>query len=208
MDVNIVNCPKLDVSIFFLADSMSSASLLSPKAEIWGGSVAGMIQGLEAFGAAPEVIDRLWTNQGLMALSENEWYPVRAYLAFLGGVGQAFGGVALQAMGRAIPGSSKFPPDMDSLLRALQMLDVAYQVNHRGGVIGRYRCTELGPGNAVMVCENPYPCDLDRGILERLVSQFGPEGVEGTVTHLGAKGCRKDGALACHFEVRWWHAES
>lgn len=187
---------------------MSSGSLLSPNAEIWGGSVAGMLKGLEAFGAASEEVDRLWTNQGLAVLSTDGWYPVRAYLAFLGGVDEIFGNRALQAMGWAIPGSSKFPPDMDSLARALRMLDVAYQVNHRGGVIGRYLCTGLGAGHAVMICENPYPCDLDRGILERLVSEFGSKGMQGTVTHLGEKGCRKDGALACHFEVRWWHAES
>jgi hypothetical protein len=86
------------------------------------------------------------------------------------------------------------------------MLGVAYQANHRGGGIGR--CTELDAGKAVVVCENPHAFGLDLGIPESLVTRFGPEGVQGTVTQLENQGCRKDGALACHFAVRWWHAES
>jgi hypothetical protein len=167
-----------------------------------------MLKGLEAHGASSETVGHLWAGQGLKDLSEDRWYPVQAYTAFLEAVGKAFGDDALRAMGRAIPGTSKFPPDLDTLPRALQMLDVAYQVNHRGGVVGRYRCTDLCPGQAIMICENPYPCALDRGILERLVSRFMPEGILGTVTSRPGKGCRKAGAPACHFEVRWWHAES
>ena len=181
---------------------------LSPKAEIWGGSVAGMLRGLEGIGAVPEDVNRLWQATGLPEVSSDCWYSVRTYLAFLERVAQVFGSDAMQSMGRAIPGSSKFPPQVESLAEALSTLDVAYQVNHRGGVIGRYHCADVGPGRALMICENPYPCDLDRGILESLVARFQATGVRGSVTHLDGRGCRKAGAWACPFEVRWWDAES
>lgn len=144
---------------------------------------------------------------GLPEIRTADWYPVRSYLSFLKRVDSVYGAKALRAMGQAIPDTSKFPPDMDTPARALQMLDVAYQVNHRGGAIGRYRCTELLPGRAVMICENPYPCDLDLGILERLLALFAPIGLQGTVAHVHGKHCRRQGGRACHLELRWWHAE-
>jgi len=87
--------------------------------------------------------------------------------------------------------------------RALRLLDVAYQVNHRGGPIGRYHLRRFKPGEAEMCCENPYPCDLDLGILERLVERFGTGGSEAGVTHRPGIECRREGATACVFDLRW-----
>lgn len=179
----------------------------SSRAEVWGGTILGILRGMEAAGCAgPELQDLLQLGS-LPMVEAGDWYPLNRFLGVLKEAEAHFGADALRAGGRAILTTSKFPPDLDSLTRGLQMLDVAYQVNHRNGAIGRYRCTELTEGRAVMICENPYPCALDQGLLERLIAEFAPSGLQGSVTHVAGKPCRCQGGRACHLEVRWWHAE-
>jgi hypothetical protein len=137
---------------------------------------------------------------GLHQLQPEGWYQVSRSLAFLAAVERAHGREAVHAMGLAVPDTSKFPPELDSIERALRLLDVAYQVNHRGGPIGRYHHVSQGPGRAEMRCENPYPCDLDHGILTRLVGRFGGEQSE--VSHRPGA-CRREGAPSCVFDLRW-----
>jgi hypothetical protein len=179
----------------------------SSSAEVWGGTVIGIVQGMEAAGYPEMKLRDLLRICNLPVIEVDGWYALNRFLLFLKEAEAAFGADALRAGGRAIPTSAKFPPDLDSLTRGLQMLDVAYQVNHRKGAIGRYRCTELTDGRAVMICENPYPCALDQGIVERLIAEFVPSGLQGTVTHVAGKPCRCQGGRACHLEVRWWHGE-
>ena len=90
---------------------------------------------------------------------------------------------------------------MDTLDRALRVLEVAYQVNHRGKGLGGYYCTFERPEHAEVVCENPYPCDMDWGILERLAEQYGGSGA--MVSHRPGADCRRLGAKACVFDLRW-----
>jgi hypothetical protein len=182
---------------------MLRTSSTPPRAEVWGGSLLGVARGLEAFGVPWPQVLHLLDRSGIRQPQAEAWYALPAYLAFMADVEEAHGRAALLAMGRAIPDTSRFPPELDALERALGLLDVAYQVNHRGVAIGRYHCEWLGPRHAEMLCENPYPCDLDRGIFERLMERFGGTGPEASVSHKPGAGCRRLGAKACRFDLRW-----
>jgi len=44
----------------------------------------------------------------------------------------------LFAIGKAIPESAIFPPEIQGLEMGLSAIDIAYHMNHRGGEIGHY----------------------------------------------------------------------
>jgi hypothetical protein len=51
-----------------------------------------------------------------------------------------------------------------------------------------------------LICENPYPCDLDRGIVEAMARRFEPAAM---VFHDTKSLCRKAGGESCTFHVEW-----
>ena len=49
-----------------------------------------------------------------------------------------------------------------------------------------------------MTCDNPYPCDFDRGIIQALAERFQPPGsLVGCATRKTTPPCKKDGADSC-----------
>lgn len=166
-------------------------------------SLLGVARGLEGTGVPWSQVLDLLGQAGIREPVAEGWYGLEPYMAFLAQVDALHGREALQAMGRAIPDTSRFPPELDSLERALRLLDVAYQVNHRGGPIGRYQVRLLEPGRAEMLCETPYPCDLELGILERLVERFDRGDPQTGVLHRPGPLCRRLGARGCLFDLRW-----
>ncbi len=172
-----------------------------PQAEVWGGAVLGVAEGLAAHGIPWQSVLELLGEAGIGLPRAEAWVPLAANLAFHAAVERAHGRPALRVMGRAIPDTARFAPDMDTLDRALRVLEVAYQVNHRGKGLGGYYCTFERPEHAEVVCENPYPCDMDWGILERLAEQYGGSGA--MVSHRPGADCRRLGAKACVFDLRW-----
>ncbi len=52
----------------------------------------------------------------------------------------------------------------------------------------------------LMVCENPYPCAFDRGIIQAMAARFEPAA---QVKHVDLGGCRKKAAESCSYLVSW-----
>jgi hypothetical protein len=92
---------------------------------------------------------------------------------------------------------------VDSLDRALLTLDLAYQVNHRGGRIGHYACKRIGHHRMELFCDNPYGCELDLGILEALMHQHGAGEAATRIRHAPGTTCRKEGGRACVYHIAW-----
>lgn len=90
------------------------------------------------------------------------------------------------------------PMDMHHRKDGVVMFDPATSTMLDG--IGHYRCeVQEGGTSATMTCDNPYPCDLDRGILAGFAARFEPAV---SVSHSSA-GCRKKGENACVYLVEW-----
>ena len=174
-----------------------------PRAELWGGSLFGLAEGLEGFGVAKTAVEALLAKAGIHQRDQEAWYPMTAALSFLAAVEADHGREALRSMGRAIPESSRFAPDLDDMERTLRVIEVAYQVNHRGGPIGGFQLHLPEPGRAELVCENPYPCDLDLGLLERLLERAAGGSPRASVVHRPGPACRRLGARACVYDLRW-----
>ncbi len=48
-------------------------------------------------------------------------------------------------------------------------------MNHRNGDIGNYMFVKLNERSAKMICDNPYPCSFDKGILQSVGRKFAPK---------------------------------
>lgn len=175
----------------------------SPTAEIWGGSLLSMVEGLTAAGIPEDAVLALLAKGGILEPVVEGWYPQQSLLDALRAAGERFGEAVLRAAGRAVPSRSKFPPEVDSLDRALLTLDLAYQVNHRGGRIGHYACKRLGHRRMELFCDNPYGCELDQGILETLVARHLGVSAPLRLRHAPKTPCRKDGGRACIYHLEW-----
>ncbi|GIK65462.1 MAG: hypothetical protein BroJett018_32560 [Chloroflexota bacterium] len=132
------------------------------------------------------------------------WYPLQAFLDIYREIAQIPGGMFdLVSIGMRIPEEAIFPPDIDSIESALMSIDTAYHMNHRGGDIGYYQATLVQPRHFVIECRNPYPSDLDYGLIYGLVRRFRPPKTNFTVWRDENLPSRKNGAESCTFHVTW-----
>ncbi len=182
---------------------MPEFKAFSPEVEIWGGSLLAMVEGLASAGMPRDEALALLGRAGVLDPEREGWYPHQALLDALCEAGSRHGEAALRAAGRAIPTGSRFPPEVDGLERALLTLDIAYQVNHRGGRIGQYTCRPLGSRRMELFCDNPYGCELDQGILETLFARHAPAEASPRLSHQPGTGCRKEGHRACIYHIEW-----
>jgi hypothetical protein len=190
-----------------------------PGIVVHGSSVDAFV---EAFKLFPSVIlKRLATNgigtmtaKGEITIDRDAWYPQEGWLAAFEGIASTVGPRALFQIGQQVPKHAIFPPSVTDIRSGLASLDIAYHMNHRKGDrtmfdpatgqkmkgIGRYGTADAGPRKITAVCENPYPCDFDRGIITAVAGRF-----ERTarVTHDDGAPCRKTGANSCTYHVTW-----
>lgn len=182
---------------------MPQFKAFSPAVEIWGGSLLAMLDGLVHAGMPRDEALALLGRAGVWDPEREGWYSHQAMLDTLREAGDRYGERVLRAAGRAIPIGSRFPPEVETLERALLTLDIAYQVNHRGGAIGHYACRALGPRRMELRCDNPYGCEVDQGILDTLLAHHASAGLTPSLSHSSDTGCRKQGHHACLYHVAW-----
>jgi len=134
-----------------------------------------------------------------------KWYPQQPFLNAFKEIATSIGSHTIFMIGKAIPEKVQFPP-IDSLKKALQVIDQAYKMNQRGGDSGEYKLSEFDEKNktAVMVCRNPYPSEFDRGIITAIVRKFKPAGsFKSDVILDTTKETRSKGAESCTFKIFW-----
>ena len=135
-----------------------------------------------------------------------EWYPQQKYLDAFKEISENIGDRTLFMIGKSIPEYAEFPPHIDNLEKALASIDVAYNMNHRGGRIGRYQLVEFleEDRTAVIVCDNPYPSEFDRGIITTMLRRFRPEdSIKSEVIRDLSKESRVDGHESCTYNITW-----
>jgi hypothetical protein len=168
--------------------------------------------------------DAVFTKAGLpmpkdIKQDANAWYSQQGWLNVFKQIAEKIGSATLLAIGKKIPESAVFPPHVKDVTSALQSIDVAYHMNHRNNKgevlfnpnnspghqliegIGHY---QYFPGKdqkqAIVVCNNPYPCEFDRGIITAMAQRFAPHS---STRHDDSKPCRKKGADNCTYIIDW-----
>jgi hypothetical protein len=194
---------------------MAQFVAFNAKAEVNGETVLSVVSGMELF---KQDALKILKNNGIDNPVPGKWYPQQAWLDAFKLISEKLGSNTLFLIGKKIPENAQWPPFVNSVENALPSIDVAYHMNHRinneilfnpvtGDMkegIGHYGFQQTGPGNAKMVCDNPYPCDFDRGIIEAAARKFLPsENKKLTVKHDDSQPCRKKGGNACTYLISW-----
>ena len=151
-----------------------------------------------------------YRTMALDALAENgvgdpktdEWYPQQAWLNTFEVIAEQLEPHILDRLGEQIPDVAEWPSDVSDIEGGLRAIDEAYQLNHRGGDIGSYRFEPVDDQTGRMVCENPYPCLFDRGLIRAVARRNAP--VEAFVfVEERSDVCRRDGDDTCIYTVSW-----
>ena len=180
---------------------MTQFRAFASDVEVNGDTVLSVVQG---FGTFQERAHQILSQHNIVNPKPGQWYGQQDWLDAFRDISELLGGAALLGIGRKIPENAKWPPEIDSLEKALASIDVAYHMNHRGGEIGYYRYEKTGAKSGKMICRNPYPCDFDRGIIDAVCRKFKPRGTAIVgVLHDDSQPCRKQGDDSCTYLISW-----
>jgi hypothetical protein len=190
-----------------------------PGIEVNGQTVWSVVDGFDHFKQIPSrllLAEGIGTAgpDGVVQIDPNGWYAQEAWLRAFERIATEVGESKLHAIGVRIPLNAKFPPHIQTIRDAIASVDVAYHMNHRklGRVmfdpstgkmlegIGHYGFTPKGEREIVSVCDNPYPCSFDRGILTTMARRF-EKGA--TVEHDDTAPCRRKSASSCTYRIAW-----
>lgn len=178
---------------------------------------------LSGFELFPSVLKKILVRHGILepdpsgelTFPESRWFTLESWLSAFETIRREVGPSALVQLGTHILKNPKFPADVKDVEGALQSIDTAYHLSHRkSGVlmidgssgkmlegIGHYRFHRASSAKrrVDMLCDTPYPCEIDIGIVTAVARRFAPRA---TVQH-SARGCRSTGAVLCAYEVSW-----
>jgi len=172
---------------------------IDKNVRVSGAAVLAVVEGMASNGATGL---RILKENGIVDPRSDKWYPQQAWLDAFRRIAEQIGQETLRAIGEKIPGTAHWPSEIEDVGEALASIDVAYHLNHFGGEIGHYRFERIGERSGRMVCDNPYPCAFDFGIIRATAKRFAPRGVMPIVKH-EADGCRQKGGESCTYLVSW-----
>lgn len=188
--------------------------------EVNGQSVWAVVAGFKTFSVLASTYllrEGIGTpdNDGVALVDSHAWYSQRAYVRAIEKIGAHMGDGVLLEIGKAIPRNAIFPPSVVDIHTAIQAIDVAYHLNHRkqgrpmfepatGAMtegIGHYGYERVNGRNEIIcVCENPYPCAFDMGILTAMAQRFEPTA---RLVHDETRPCRKRKGGSCTYRITW-----
>lgn len=178
---------------------MSQFMAFNPYVEVSGAAILSIVK------AMGERSLRTLAKHGLTDIDPDCWYPQQAWLdAFYElAQGDFSASLDLVSIGMRIPEVAVWPSGIKTIQDALFSIDEAYQAAHRNGEIGSYRVRLVGECEAEMVCENPYPCNFDYGIIYNTARLFLPPRSRLVVMHDDKAPCRTKGDDSCTYHIKW-----
>ncbi|MBN1621690.1 MAG: hypothetical protein JW871_03765 [Endomicrobiales bacterium] len=183
--------------------------------EVNGQTILSVVQGMGEFKQL--ALDILKSN-GIDDPQPLRWYSQQAWLDSFKTIAERLGPYTLQQIGSKIPENADWPPQVKTIEDALASIDVAYHMNHRvsGKVlfnpvngsmeegIGHYGFKKTGDKEVTMTCNNPYPCDFDKGIILAVAKKFKPkDSMNINLKEEKEKACRKNADDSCIYIVTW-----
>lgn len=174
-----------------------------PGVEVNGQTILSVVYALHA---GRDTRLAMLAKHGLNDIKPEKWYSQEKWLNAFKDISKYLGDPTLFVIGKAIPDNAIFPPEIDSLEKALNSIDIAYHMNHQGGEIGSYKLIKFDSVNreAIMVCNNPYPSEFDRGIITTMLRKFRPKDSYMSEVRLDmTKENRQQGHDSCTYLINW-----
>ena len=178
---------------------MAQFIAFDPKVEVSGAAVQAIVTAMGNRSLS------VLAKHGLAELDPDGWYPQQAWLDAFAELAQGDFSTMLDlvSIGMRIPEVARWPTGVETIEDGLFSIDRAYQMAHRNGVIGSYWVRIVSEHEAKLVCENPYPCHFDYGIIYGTARRFLPPGKGLTVIHDDHGRCRRNGDDSCTYYVSW-----
>jgi hypothetical protein len=191
---------------------MAQFKAFQPGVEVYGAVVLAIVDGMGDFKTRAEGI---LAQHGIRKPQPDSWYPQQAWLDSFKTISEKIGPRTLFAIGKKILEAVEWPDWIDSLPTGMAAIDMNYHLRHRlNGVpmlneqtgemtegIGHYEFQGLtGERSAVLVGNNPYPSEFDRGIITAMGRRFKPN-LE--VRLDPSKPTRTTGADSCTYIIEW-----
>jgi hypothetical protein len=193
---------------------------LRSDVEVSGNFLASIMQG---FGVYHSLAMKYLSTHGLCVhvagketpVDTTRWYPLVNCLKAFDVIMEQIGHNIMFDIGLSVPKNARFPPAIKDIDSAMQSLDIAYHMNHRqGGVpmfnpatgkmligIGHYGYRRLSSKQKIIsVCDNPYPCRFDLGILTAMAKRFESRAL---IIHDDEKPCRNKDGANCTYLISW-----
>ena len=169
---------------------------IESNVEVLGSSIISTIR---SFPDTRETeLRQIFAEHGIENPHKEEWYPHEANLAAMSTLHEKFGSGMLEKIGRDKPKNIVWPPNIETAVDAVMSIDQAYRKNHRNGEIGGYHAEQVGESRIEVICDNPYPCPLDKGLIEGVAFEFA--GQTAMVNEVGDE-CREEGGKRCTYNV-------
>jgi hypothetical protein len=192
---------------------MAQFVAINPNVEVNGQTVLSLVNGLGPFRTKGiEILKEC----GISNIKLDNWYSQQAWLNAFKHISKNTGSSTLLLIGKSIPDNAQFPSEIDDIFKALSSIDIAYHMNHRldgktlfdkqtGSMtegIGHYHYKKVSNNEIEIKCDNPYPCDFDKGIVMQMANRFRPSNARAKIVH-DESGCRKNGDESCIYRVTW-----
>lgn len=172
---------------------------LNPDAEVKGETILTFVAGTGIF---KDNTLKFLRENGIDSPKPDGWYSQQAWLNSFRAIAEKYGNNTLKMIGRSMPEGAGFPDGIDSTEAALASLDAIYHANHRSGEIGSYEYVKTGERSACIVCNNPFPCAFNEGLIRATAELFrSADSQRVTVAH-GEDHCIDNGGL-CTFHIQW-----
>ena len=161
---------------------------------------------------AAEGIGQLDT-EGDIKVNPDDWFNLDAYLRAFEKIKREVAPTVLKDSGQYVIDEARLPPTVNDITSGLGSLDVAYHLNHmKGGKpmfdltngkmeegIGHFLFKPEGANKALVICDTPYPCEFDEGVVKGMAKRFRPTA---SISH-DPKSCRNRGGANCTYVVKW-----
>lgn len=143
---------------------------------------------LDALKEDQDEIVMILKNCKINDINLDSWYLITDWLKAFKKITDDIGQKTLFTIGKSILDNALLPPNINEIHSALALIDVAYHMNHRinGEVmfnpsngemlegIGNYKYKKISENTGIMIADNPYPCEFDRGIIISMARRFKP----------------------------------
>lgn len=155
-----------------------------------------------------DVAYTLLNMNGIHDLKPGISIKVTKIISLLDEIAKKFGDITLYEIGKAIPSCAILPDNIRDLKDAFQKIDMAFKMNHFDADICQSTLMEYNAGSrsAKLQITNPYPFEINRGIIAGISRKFEPKNAQKLPeVHFVEKSqiIFSENAKQCQIDVSW-----